>query len=219
VVVAAVVSTASVGAFVLLAAASATATRVGPADEAAATRIAAAGVLVLAAVGALSRGKVRCLAFAAACAVAYGYVSLMMRGITQVLGTELLRPLLLVAVVTAAVLGAGLLQHGYASGPPELVVACLTVVDPLVAVGLGIGLLGEADRVATGVAAGETICAVTACAGVFALARHHPHSRERSGATPVTGGGGVPGDMAGDMSGLRSTSRQRSTDRPDGSTT
>lgn len=207
--VAAVISTVSVGAFVVLEATSATATQVGPEDEVTATRIAATGVLVLAVIGALTRSKVRCVAFTAACAVAYGYVSLLMRGILQALEAGQLRPLLLVAVVGVAVLGAWLLQHGYANGPPELVVACLTVVDPLVAVGLGIELLGEADRVAAGTAVGEIICALTACAGVFALARHHPQSRGQPGTDPVTGGGGMAADLA----------RQRSTDRPDGSTT
>lgn len=190
VVAAAAVCTVSVAAFVVLEAVSATATAVDVEDELVATRIAAVGVLVLGVIGALTRSKARCLALAAACAVAYGYVSLLMRGIIQVVGTDRLRLLPLVAVVAAAVLGAWLLQHAYASGPPELVVACLTVVDPLVAVGLGVGLLGEADRVALSAAVGEIICAVTACAGVFALARHHPQSRGQRGVALAVGGGG-----------------------------
>ena len=212
VVAAAALCTASVAAFVVLEAANATATRIGAEDELAATRIIAVVVPVLAVIGALTRSKVRCLAFAAACAVAYGYVSVLVRGVVQVLGTAQLRPLPLVAIVLAAVVGAWLLQHAHASGPPELVVACLTVVDPLVAVGLGIGLLGEADRVTSAAALGEIICAVTACAGVFALARHHPRSRGQRGVAPAVGGGSA-GDVAGGMAG------QRSTDRPDGSTT
>jgi len=194
VVAAAAVCTASVAAFVLLEAVSATATAVGGEDELMATRLAAVGVLVLGVVGVLTRSKPRCVAFAGACAIAYGYVSLLMRGIIQMTSTDQLRLLPLVGVVVAAALGAWLLQHAHASGPPELVVACLTVVDPLVAVGLGIGLLGEADRVALGVVVGEIICAVTACAGVFALARHHPQSWGQRGVAPAIGGGAA-GDI------------------------
>lgn len=204
------VSTAAVAAFVFLAAGSATATSVDPRDEVLATQLAGAGVLVLAIIGALTRSKVRCVACAAGCAVAYGYVSLLMRGVVQELGTVHLNLVPLVGVVSAAVVGAWLLQHGYASGPPDLVVACLTVIDPLVAVGLGVGLLGEADRVDAGTATGEIICALTACAGVFALARHHPQTQEQQpqqlpGPTSVIGGSDI--------------ARQRSIDRPDGSTT
>jgi hypothetical protein len=211
VVAAAALCTVSVAAFVVLEAMNATATRIGGEDELAATRVAALGVPVLASVGVLTRSKLRCLAFAAACGVAYGYVSLLMRGVVQVVGTDQLRPLPLVEIVLATVVGAWLLQHAHASGPPELVVACLTVVDPLVAVGLGIGLLGEADRVAPAAALGEIICAMTACAGVFALARHHPRSREQRGVASAVGGGDA-GGVAGGMAG-------QSTDRPDGSTT
>jgi hypothetical protein len=211
VVAAAALCTVSVAAFVVLEAVNATATRIGGEDELAATRVAALGVPVLASVGVLTRSKLRCLAFAAACGVAYGYVSLLMRGVVQVVGTDQLRPLPLVEIVLATVVGAWLLQHAHASGPPELVVACLTVVDPLVAVGLGIGLLGEADRVAPAAALGEIICAMTACAGVFALARHHPRSREQRGVASAVGGGDA-GGVAGGMAG-------QSTDRPDGSTT
>ncbi|TNC21316.1 DMT family protein [Amycolatopsis alkalitolerans] len=194
--------TGGVGTFVLLAAGSATSTPVAPADQLVATKLVGSGVLILAVLAGLTRSKVRCVLAATGGAVAYGYVSLMTRGLVQQLGTTDLLHLDLMPVLgiaAAMVVGGWLLQHGYASGPPDLVVACLTVIDPIVAVGLGIGLLGEADRIGTGTAVGEIVCALVACAGVFALARYRPDTRDTQP---------VPAALAG----------LSSNDRPDGST-
>lgn len=181
-VLAVLAATGGLAVFVLLAAGSATPTPVGDDDQFTATQIIAVAVLVIGVVAAVTRSKLRCVLFAAGCAVAYGYVSLMARAVAQQVGTWDLLSINLLSVLgiaVAMVVGGWLLQHGYASGPPDLVVACLTVIDPLVAVGLGIGLLGEADHVSGWVAAGEALCALVACAGVFALARHHPDTTER----------------------------------------
>ena len=191
-IVAVLAATGGVGAFVLLAAGSAQGTPVAPADELVATQLVAVGVLVVGVVGLLTRSKVRCVAFAAGCAIAYGYVSLLVRGVAQDFGAQgfaSLNVLPLVGIVSATIIGAWLLQHGYVSGPPDLVVACLTVIDPLVAVGLGIGLLGEADHVGSATAAGQVVCALVACAGVFALAKFHPDTQRRHDAVPAQKGG------------------------------
>ncbi|WP_406692892.1 hypothetical protein REH65_14980 [Saccharopolyspora sp. ID03-671] len=194
-VLAVLAATGGLAVFVLLAAGSATPTPVGEDDQFTATQIVAVAVLLIGLVAAATRSKVRCVLFAAGCAVAYGYVSLMARAVAQQVGTGDLLAINLLSVLgiaVAMVVGGWLLQHGYASGPPDLVVACLTVIDPLVAVGLGIGLLGEADHVSGWVAASEALCALVACAGVFALARHHPDTTERS--TSETLGVAPPGD-------------------------
>ncbi|GAA3365423.1 MULTISPECIES: hypothetical protein [Saccharopolyspora] len=185
-------ATGGVAAFVFLAAGSATSTPVMPDDQLLATQLVAGTVLALGVVGLVTRSKVRCMAYAAGCAVAYGLVSLLVRALVQQFGSAPLlsiNPLPLVVIVVAMAVGGWLLQHGYASGPPDLVVACLTVIDPLVAVGLGIGLLGEADAVDGATAIGELLCAVIACAGVFALARHHPDTQDRRVQATVTGDG------------------------------
>ncbi len=206
VVFAVVACTGGVVAFVMLAAGSATATPVAPEDELLATQLVGSIVLVLAVFGLLTRSNARCVAFAAGCAVAYGYVSLLMRGVAQDLGSADFAEIHLVPVVgivAAMLVGGWLLQHAYASGSPDLVVACLTVIDPLVAVSLGIGLLGEADRVGIWTALGEIGCAAVACAGVFALARYHPEQRNLRVPSTVTGNAGFAGPST--------------TDRPDGS--
>lgn len=196
-----VASTGGVAAFVLLAVRSATATPVSQEAATTAIQLVAGAVLVLGAVGILSRGRNRCVAYAAGCAVAYGLVSLLMRAVSQqVTSWELaeisVRPL--IGIVSAMVIGGWLLQHAYASGPPDLVVACLTVIDPLVAVGLGIGLLGEADKVGVWTASGEALCAAIACAGVFALARYHPEKQGSRVHATVAGGSGPAGPTSTD---------------------
>src|SRR5690606_41575720 len=86
-----------------------------------------------------------------------------------------------VAGFAAAVLvGGWLVQQAFASGPPEVVIACLTVVDPIVAVLLGAVLLGEG--VATPAETWFLLAgaAITATAGVIALARDRKSTRLNS---------------------------------------
>lgn len=206
VVFAVVAATGGVTAFVLLAAGSAASTPVASEDQFAATELVASAIFALGVIGLLTRSTVRCMAYAAGCAVAYGFVSMLMRAVAQQLGTTGLMEIDLfpvLGIVTAMAVGGWLLQQAYVSGPPDLVVACLTVLDPLVAVGLGIGLLGEADYVGVWTATGEALCAVIACAGVFALARYHPEPKDRRVHSTVAGNS----DLAGPSS----------TDRRDGS--
>lgn len=80
----------------------------------------------------------------------------------------------LASLLAAAALGAYFLQTAYASGPPDLAIAGLTVVDPLVAILITVLVLGEADhanwwQILIFVSAG-----FIAMIGVFLLAKHHP---------------------------------------------
>jgi glycosyltransferase involved in cell wall biosynthesis len=114
------------------------------------------------------------VAFASAGGVAYGYVSVLMRAVSQSVqqgGFGLSHLASVLGIALSLAVGGWLVQHAYAGGPPHLAVACLTVVDPLVAVGLGAFLLGEAAHLSplTGVAL--FACALAAVCGVFALAR------------------------------------------------
>jgi len=81
------------------------------------------------------------------------------------------------AMLVALVVGSYAVQLAHASGPPDLVIAGLTVIDPLIAVLIGVTVLGEASATppwAIIVYAGAGALAVT---GVFQLARHHPQIR------------------------------------------
>ncbi|GAB4084146.1 hypothetical protein GCM10028784_07760 [Myceligenerans cantabricum] len=124
------------------------------------------------------RGPLRCLALAAAVAAAYGLLSALVRVTAQAAREEgLLSPFVLGCVAGALVaflVGAWLVQHAFHAGAPEIVIACLTVGDPLVAVVLGAVLLGEGSETPLGAWALLGAAALTATAGVFTLAHHHP---------------------------------------------
>lgn len=62
------------------------------------------------------------------------------------------------------------MQQAYAAGAPQLAVASVTVVDPIVAVLMGVVLLGESAGVAWWVGAGEFIAGAVALGGVIVLA-------------------------------------------------
>ncbi len=81
------------------------------------------------------------------------------------------------ALIVAALLGSYFVQTAYASGPPDLVVAGLTVIDPLVAVLIGIIVLGEAGQVPFWAILVFLAAGAVAVWGVLALARHHPQLR------------------------------------------
>jgi drug/metabolite transporter (DMT)-like permease len=145
-----------------------------------------AGVVVgLAMVGLARSGWVRCVSLATAGAVSFGLVSALMRAVAQSVTTgvsDLLAPSVLVAllgIVVAVLVGAWLVQQAFAAGAPEVVVACLTVVDPIVAVLLGVVLLGEGAATPPADWALLLGAAAMATAGVVSLARHHPDAEGR----------------------------------------
>jgi drug/metabolite transporter (DMT)-like permease len=173
-------SVVGVGAFVATAAT--TAVSSPPPDQATlvASLVVAGIVLLLAGIGLARSGWVRCVACAMAGAVAFGLVSALVRAVSQSVasghvGVLDLPVLAAVAGVGASVLvGGWLVQQAFASGPPEVVIACLTVVDPIVAVLLGAVLLGEGSATPAATWLLLVTAAVIATAGVVALARHHP---------------------------------------------
>lgn len=84
----------------------------------------------------------------------------------------------LVGLVVASVIGMYFVQSAHANGPPDLVVAGLTVVDPIVAVTIGIAVLGEAAGAPWWAIVGFFATGAIAVFGVFQLAKHHPHMRD-----------------------------------------
>ncbi|WP_300010699.1 hypothetical protein [Pseudonocardia sp.] len=172
-----------VAAFVSIAASSAISTRVPDFAILIGAGICTVLTVLLVAVATWSTGWVRCVASVTGGAVAFGLVSALVRALSQQIATGLVSwtdPRLLGTVAgigTALVIGGWLVQQGFASGPPEVVIACLTVVDPIVAVLLGILLLGEGPATSGVAAAVLVVCAVAATAGVVSLARYHPDAR------------------------------------------
>ncbi len=81
----------------------------------------------------------------------------------------------IIAIAAAGGLGSWFVQSAYSSGPPDLVIAGLTVIDPMVGIAIGITILGELrDDVPPVVAIAMAGAAILAIVGVIALSRHHP---------------------------------------------
>jgi hypothetical protein len=157
------------------------------------TALGAGAVLMLvtasAGIGLVSAGWVRCLACAMAGGAAFGLVAALMRTASQaiaVAGIEFFSPTILAvgtAMVTATLTGGWLVQQAFACGPPEVVVACLTAVDPIVAVLFGLIVLGEGHPASVAHWAVLVTAATGAIVGIAALARYHPDALSRSDRT------------------------------------
>jgi drug/metabolite transporter (DMT)-like permease len=76
----------------------------------------------------------------------------------------------LAGLMVAALFGTFLVQNAHTRGTPELVVAGLTVIDPLIAVTIGITVLGEADTAPPQAFIAFGLAGATALAGVILLA-------------------------------------------------
>ncbi len=86
----------------------------------------------------------------------------------------------IIAIAAAGGLGSWFVQSAYASGPPDLVIAGLTVIDPMVGIAIGITILGELrPDVPPVVAISMAGAALLAIVGVVALSRHHPDVVQR----------------------------------------
>ncbi|GGO67438.1 hypothetical protein GCM10010910_29210 [Microbacterium nanhaiense] len=77
-------------------------------------------------------------------------------------------------VVVGSGCGAWLVQTAYASGPPETVLAALTVIDPIVAVLVGAVILGEYVIMPIPVILAVALTGIIACVGIAMIVRHHP---------------------------------------------
>lgn len=138
-------------------------------------------VLAVAAVTfALFRRRIRALFYVIMAGVLYGFVATLAKvvlGRLQQGEFEWLTLTCVIALIAATALGAYFVQNAYASGPPDLVIAGLTVVDPMVAVLIGIIVLGEASQAPFWANIVFAVSGAIAVWGVFLLARNHPQTR------------------------------------------
>ena len=126
--------------------------------------------------------RAKALTFVFGAGVLYGFVATLAKVVIQRIYQsqfEWLTLLCLAALVGAVVLGGWFVQNAYASGPPDLVIAGLTVIDPLVAVSVGIIVLGEAQQANWLVSVGFAVAAVIAIVGVFMLSKVHSELAEK----------------------------------------
>ncbi|GAA3298541.1 MULTISPECIES: DMT family transporter [Glutamicibacter] len=88
------------------------------------------------------------------------------------------------SVAVAGLLGSYFVQKAYSKGPPDLVIAGLTVIDPIIGIAIGISILGELrPDVPVLVTVLMLVAAGLAIVGVTALSRHHPDVIERRNKT------------------------------------
>jgi drug/metabolite transporter (DMT)-like permease len=111
--------------------------------------------------------------------VLYGFVATLAKVIINRIQNGNFEWLTLVCVaglLLAAGAGAYFVQNAYSSGPPDLVIAGLTVIDPMIAVGIGIIVLGEASQAPAWAGVLFALAGAVAIWGVFRLAKYHPQS-------------------------------------------
>ena len=109
--------------------------------------------------------------------VLYGFVATLAKVVIlriYSLNFEWLTLLCLIALLAAMTLGGWFVQNAYAKGPPDLVIAGLTVIDPMVAVTIAIVVLGEAQQANLLTSIGFAVTGMISVAGVWLLSKVHP---------------------------------------------
>jgi drug/metabolite transporter (DMT)-like permease len=159
-------------------------------------------VVVMIVLGALwmwLRQRMTALFYIIGAGIMYGFVATLAKVVISRLQSgnfEWLTVLCLVGLLIAAGVGAYFVQTAYSSGPPDLVIAGLTVIDPIVAIVIGLTVLGEADNAPLWAYIGFGIAGVIAVIGVWDLARNHPQVISDSQELPIQRGSVTPDPAA-----------------------
>lgn len=146
------------------------------------------------------RRRMGALFYIIAAGVIYGFVATLAKVVIERIkdnNFDWLTFLCLAALIIGAIVGAYFVQSAYASGPPDLVVAGLTVIDPIVAILIGLTVLQEVAGAPLWVYIAFAVVGAVAVWGVFQLARHHPQVLSESQELPIQrGSGGTAPDSA-----------------------
>lgn len=158
------------------------------------------------------RRRMRALFYVTGAGILYGFVATLAKAVISRIQSgqfDWLTAVCVIALIAAGAAGAYFVQTAYGSGPPDLVIAGLTVVDPMVAVLIGLLVLEEGAAAPTWVFVAFGISGLIAGWGVVTLARFHPQvvsesqelpiMRGSSGdAAPSAGGGATPHEPHGE---------------------
>mgnify|MGYP001077256907 CR=1 FL=1 len=177
--------------FVTIAALYATETPVSDGQLITVLIILAGVVIVLSGLWVWLRDRMGALFYIVAAGIVYGFVATLAKVVLSRISSgdfEWLTVLCVVALLTGTAVGAYFVQTAYASGPPDLVIAGLTVVDPMIAIVIGLLVLREAEGAPLGAYVGFAAAGALAVAGVFQLARHHPEVVSHSQEIPIARG-------------------------------
>jgi hypothetical protein len=126
--------------------------------------------------------KAQALTYILGAGVLFGFVATLAKVTIQRLyqmDYDLLTLIALLSMLGAVLLGGWFVQNAYASGPPDLVIAGLTVIDPMVAIAIAIGILGEAQQATVGSGVLFSGFGLVAIFGVYLLSKVHPELRKR----------------------------------------
>lgn len=137
------------------------------------------------------RRRMKALFYIIGAGVMYGFVATLAKVVISRIQSgdfEWLTVVCLVALLLAAGIGAYFVQTAYSSGPPDLVIAGLTVIDPIVAIIIGLTVLGEAANAPLWAYIGFGVAGVIAVIGVYDLARNHPQVLSDSQELPIQRG-------------------------------
>lgn len=134
-------------------------------------------IILLGACWLVLRHRMRALFYVVGAGILYGFVATLAKAVIkrfQAGEFDWVMLVAIIALIAAAAVGAYFVQTAYSSGPPDLVIAGLTVVDPLVAVLIGALVLGEASAAPPWVLVCFGVAGAIAVWGVVGLARFHP---------------------------------------------
>lgn len=155
-------------------------------------------IIVLGACWLVLRHRMRALFYVIGAGILYGFVATLAKVVIKRIEAgqfEWITAICVVALIAAGAVGAYFVQTAYSSGPPDLVIAGLTVVDPLIAVLIGMLILGEAAAAPPWALVIYGIAGAIAVYGVVNLARYHPQvisDSQEIGITRGSDGGPEP---------------------------
>lgn len=149
-------------------------------------------IIVLGGLWVLLRKRAKALFYIMCAGIIYGFVATLAKVVIKRIQAgdfEWLTLVCVIALLAGTAVGGYFVQTAHASGPPDLVIAGLTVIDPIVAVMIGLVVLGEASQAPTWVLVGFAVAGAIATFGVIELARHHPQVLSESQELPIERGG------------------------------
>ncbi|WP_245559108.1 DMT family transporter [Microbacterium indicum] len=152
-------------------------------------------LLVMGAVWLFVRARAGALFYISSAGILYGFVATLAKVVIKRIQQGDFGALTIasgIALLAAAAAGAYFVQTAYSSGPPDLVIAGLTVIDPIVAVLIGALLLDEAASAPAWAIVVWILVGAVAAVGVVWLARSHPQVIHESQELPITRGGSGP---------------------------
>jgi drug/metabolite transporter (DMT)-like permease len=142
-------------------------------------------LIVIGTLYAIFRARLVPIAYVIGAGILYGFVATMAKTVINRLAAGQFDWFTVLCVLGLAAAGLGgfyLVQTAYSVGPPDLVIAGLTVVDPIVAVGIGVLVLGEAQNAPLWAVPAFLVSGGIAVFGVFQLSRYHPEVTAREAA-------------------------------------